>query len=83
MSMIATNPPPHQAGRSGGATTFSPALPVENFDFEPPTPDEWRRAMRGLAFAFLRQVSSDAQCFVATRLLAARGLGKARDGAAH
>jgi hypothetical protein len=81
--MTATNPPPHQAGRPGTATIISPALPVEIFDFDPPTPDEWRRAIRVLAFAFLRQVSSDAQCFVATRLLTAHEPANAREGAAH
>jgi hypothetical protein len=83
MMMTATNPLPHQAGRAGGAAIISPARPVDNCDFEPPTPDEWRRAVRGLAFAFLWQVSSDARCFVATRLLTAREPAKAREGAPH
>jgi hypothetical protein len=76
MMMTATNPPPHQARLPG-------ALPGDNFDFEPPTPEEWRRAIRGLAFAFLRQVSSDAQCFVATRLLTTHEPAKVREGAVH
>ncbi len=83
MMMTTTNAPPHQAGRPGAATTVSPALPVDNFDFEPPTPDEWRRAIRGLALAFLRQVSNGAHCSVAMRLLTAHEPAKARETAAH
>jgi hypothetical protein len=51
--------------------------------FEPPTLEEWNRAVRGLAAAFLRQVSGDNNCVVESRLMAAHKLIEAWHGTTH
>lgn len=50
---------------------------------EPPTLEEWSRAVRGLAAAFLRQVSGDKNYVVEARLMAAHKLIEAWQGTAH
>jgi hypothetical protein len=82
--MNAANSLPFQPVQTS-APIISPSL-INIFDapgVEPPTPEEWRRALRVLAVAFLQQFLAEGDCVTEARLIAAHKLIEARRHTAH
>jgi hypothetical protein len=71
----ATSSPALETGKASAAAVSSTfELFFADPELKPPTPDEWRRALRALFLAFFRHVSDDALSFAEQRFVAARRL---------
>jgi hypothetical protein len=82
--MTATNSQSSESVQTNSAVIL-PAI-VDALDApgcEPPSLDEWSRALRAVATAFLRQVSGENNCVVEARLIAAHKLIRTWQGTAH